>query len=103
MSSDRLECFRRNATCVTCGLTGNVFRMETNKGQATPHWNFYHKAENGKLTLMTKDHIVPLSKGGEDNISNLQTMCTHCNNRKGDKFSVILIEDGTVQLNPKVA
>lgn len=35
---------------------------------------------------MTKDHIVPKSKGGPDKIENYQTMCTECNCIKGSKL-----------------
>ena len=34
---------------------------------------------------LTFDHIKPLSKGGEDNESNLQLLCTPCNSSKGSK------------------
>lgn len=32
---------------------------------------------------LTLDHIIPLSKGGGDEDSNLQTMCLACNMKKG--------------------
>lgn len=84
MNSDRLECFKRNHICVVCGIEGNHFQLEAPSGTETPHWNFYHK-DGEKLILMTKDHIVPISKHGEDNLNNLQTMCIICNNEKGNK------------------
>lgn len=42
--------------------------------------------ENGKEVLMTKDHIIPKSKGGADDISNYQTMCERCNEAKGNRL-----------------
>lgn len=36
-----------------------------------------------KLGILHCDHIIPLSRGGETEISNLQTLCAECNLTKG--------------------
>ena len=53
--------------------------------------------KNGELILFTKDHRVPKSKGGKNNLSNYQTACERCNILKGDiskdnKISQLVVE-----------
>lgn len=37
-------------------------------------------------TRLTVDHIVPISRGGTNDIGNLQPLCRHCNAAKSDKI-----------------
>ena len=86
MDSDRYQTFNNNLECAACGLLGSLFLLEREHGHKTDvaHFNLY-AVENDNLILMTKDHIVPRSKGGRNNIVNYQTMCEICNSIKKAK------------------
>lgn len=40
----------------------------------------------GSADDLTLDHIHPWSKGGEDTLENLRTLCRPCNSSKGDRI-----------------
>lgn len=62
--STRVKVFERdNYTCQMCGRS--------------------HHHDGVKLEV---DHILPVSRGGSDNISNLQTLCFDCNRGKSNKI-----------------
>jgi hypothetical protein len=82
MNSHRYFIFRECMTCVSCGLPGTRMFLECHPADKSPHFNLYGE-EDGKLILMTKDHIHAKAFGGEDRHSNYQTMCLVCNNLKG--------------------
>lgn len=82
-SSARVKLFRENSSCVACGLKINKVWLELPNDVKVAHYNFYGE-ENGEDILFTKDHIKPKSKGGQNNSSNYVTMCSTCNNLKGN-------------------
>lgn len=84
LSSVRLSTFKKSTRCVCCGRVGTIMGLDMPKGQSHPHFNLYCIEGKTKI-LMTKDHIIPKSRGGKNHISNMQTMCCHCNRKKGDK------------------
>lgn len=53
------QLLKKQTTCVTCGTDKNL----------------------------SVDHIKPLSKGGTNDINNLQIMCVSCNSKKGSKWN----------------
>jgi 5-methylcytosine-specific restriction endonuclease McrA len=85
-SSHRLWTFYEcGIICELCGIEGDFFAIERNhSGEVRPHLNLYAKTDDDEEVLLTKDHIVPSSKGGENYIGNYQTLCKPCNEKKGD-------------------
>lgn len=76
--------YQKGTDCVCCGRKGSYFLLEEgNKhNPERKHFNLY--TEDG--ILLTKDHIIPKSKNGKNNVDNMQTMCIICNQKKKDKI-----------------
>jgi 5-methylcytosine-specific restriction endonuclease McrA len=45
-----------------------------------------HCGMQSDYTLLTIDHVRPISKGGTNDIGNLQPLCITCNQSKGNRF-----------------
>ena len=43
-----------------------------------------HRSELKARSFLTRDHVIPISRGGENDWANCVTACTSCNNRKAD-------------------
>lgn len=106
--TDSLKCLLRSQTCVTCSKVGNILKLYS-QNLLPGHINCYipncywccynkqkikmngflllfHKTKTGKEILMTRDHIIPVSRGGTNQPTNSQTMCENCNQWKADKL-----------------
>ena len=85
MDSLRYRVFAtKGVVCSRCGIQGKFFAVESYTHQeGNYHLNLYALREDGSEVLMTKDHIIPKSKGGKDTLKNLQPMCMPCNALKG--------------------
>lgn len=87
LGSFRYKLFNQSCTCVTCGVEGTVFCIDTQgamRSRGRAHFNLYGIRPTGGVVMLTKDHIVAKANGGGDGLGNLQTMCQPCNQEKAD-------------------
>lgn len=73
-------CHKRRAALrlVVCDLTAEQWEeIKAEQG--------YRCKTCGRRTRLTRDHVIPLSKGGQHTASNIQALCRSCNSKKGVK------------------
>lgn len=76
----RLRVFaEKGCTCVECGVEGTILALGKDRGG-----NLHLDVYTDDFYPLTVDHILPRSKGGSDDMDNLQPMCCLCNWSKGD-------------------
>jgi len=46
-----------------------------------------HRSELRGRQFLTRDHLIPTSRGGTNTWDNVVTACSRCNNRKGDRLA----------------
>jgi hypothetical protein len=83
--SIRLKTFSEyGVICKHCGIEGKIFKLQKIKKDncKTLHLNLY--SDNG--TMLTSDHINPISKSKDNSLQNRQPLCSICNENKGDKI-----------------
>jgi 5-methylcytosine-specific restriction endonuclease McrA len=89
--SDRYKTFFvKGYTCASCGLQGSYFALERHETDKSYHLNLYAVLNGSQERLMTKDHIIPKSKGGKNSLENYQTMCCVCNRKKADSVDLVV-------------
>ena len=83
--------FKEKGIKCLCDIEGSFFRLERTPGHRKGsiynnwHFNLYGKDTRGRNVMLTKDHSVPKSEGGTDDLSNLEPMCSKCNGAKGSR------------------
>lgn len=89
MGSHRYQLFAMldGTKCKYCGFQGTYFALERGEKDNPKkfHFNLYGRDASGKEVMLTKDHIIPRSKGGRNRLSNYQTLCADCNRIKSDR------------------
>lgn len=97
INSFRYKIFEKNLDCYNCGIVGSFFYLQQHKkmnrhtADNVAHFNLYAEDKlninGGNIILMTQDHLIPKSKGGQDTLQNLKTMCFLCNHDKADNIN----------------
>lgn len=75
--------------CCKCGLEGKHWYIEKDLRDPTEHFSlqFYGFDKDGIERMLTWDHIVPKSLGGNDSMNNGQIMCHPCNRDKSNSIT----------------
>jgi hypothetical protein len=90
MATSRRVLFKEKGTiCVTCGINCNrLIEGKTKSGER--HLDLY---DENLTRMLTVGHIVPKSRGGSNELSNLRPLCHICNKMEGCGFGHICEDD----------
>jgi len=74
--------------CCCCGIEAAYFLYFENQDKGFLRLMVYRNTRSGNPIFLTKDHIIPKSKGGPNIMMNYQVMCVECNARKQNNINV---------------
>ena len=70
------------------------WKQELGKG------NCYHCSEKFKPSLLTMDHLIPISRGGKSDKKNCVPSCKDCNTKKGHRTRAEMVMEEYAQKTP---
>lgn len=83
----------------------NIHKSQMKGSHSKRAWERLKKKHDFKCLMcesenlfLTRDHIVPVSKSGNNSIDNIQPLCYSCNNLKGRlRLDIELLDDAIAQ------
>ena len=81
----------KGVTCVSCGITADHFKKIWGNPEDNPHFTPFATDAEGNEIMITRDHIIPRSWGGENSVENTEPMCSPCNHQKDNEMEEKLI------------
>lgn len=90
------EKWNNKCKCDICGIEATYFVLEKADNidveNNLHHFNLYTIDKDSKIEIyFNLDHIKPKSKGGNNELENLQLTCENCNTKKGNMYEEVKI------------
>ena len=73
--------YNKGVECINCGLEATQLAIGIDNA-GKKHIDIY----TDDFYPLTVDHTIPRSKGGSDDLENLEPMCARCNTKKGNQL-----------------
>jgi hypothetical protein len=95
-----------NLTCSMCGCNGThlqQFFQLTKNGRERELWRVmtWSKSFN-KISFLNIDHIIPVSHGGKNDLTNFRVTCHECNCARGNSMNTVEMKEPCVTMNDVV-
>lgn len=83
------EKYKNKCKCDICGLEAKYMVLEKSKDVVNDyfHFNLYTINKDNQEIYFNIDHVIPKSKGGKNELENMQLTCEICNSKKANKFN----------------